>query len=60
MIAERWNESPSHQSGQGFWLPFFQKANNRSQVFFRGANVAPRLESLVNRAVFREISEATQ
>ncbi|ETF06901.1 replication protein [Pseudomonas moraviensis] len=60
MIAERWNESPSHQSGQGFWLPFFQKANNRSQVFFRGANVAPRLEALVSRAVFREVSEAAQ
>lgn len=60
MIAERWNESPDHQSGQGFWLGFFQKANNRSQVFFRGANVAPRLESLVSRAVFREISEAAQ
>lgn len=60
MISERWNESASHQSGQGFWLPFFQKANNRSQVFFRGANVAPRLESLVSRAVFREVSEAAQ
>jgi phage replication O-like protein O len=60
MIAERWNESTMHQSGQGFWLPFFQKANNRSQVFFRGANVAPRLESLVSRAVFREIAEAAQ
>ncbi len=60
MIAERWNESTAHQSGQGFWLPFFQKANNRSQVFFRGANVAPRLEALVSRAVFREISEAAQ
>ncbi|QAY85377.1 replication protein [Pseudomonas arsenicoxydans] len=60
MIAERWNESPAHQSGQGFWLPFFQKANNRNQVFFRGANVAPRLEALVSRAVFREVSEASQ
>ncbi|MBA1194501.1 phage replication protein [Pseudomonas entomophila] len=60
MIAERWNESPAHQSGQGFWLGFFQKANNRSQVFFRGANVIPRLEALVSRAVFREISEAAQ
>lgn len=60
MIAERWNESTAHQSGQGFWLPFFQKANNRNQVFFRGANVAPRLEALVSRAVFREVSEAAQ
>lgn len=60
MIAERWNESPAHQSGQIFWLKFFQKANNRSQVFFRGANVAPRLEALVSRAVFREVSEAAQ
>lgn len=60
MIVERWNESPAHQSGQDFWLRFFQKANNRSQVFFRGANVAPRLEALVSRAVFREVSEAAQ
>lgn len=60
LIAERWNESPAHQSGQGFWLGFFQKANNRSQVFFRGTNVTPRLEALVSRAVFREISEAAQ
>ncbi|MFK3971083.1 replication protein [Pseudomonas sp. NPDC087358] len=60
MIAERWNESTAHQSGQGFWLGFFQKANNRSQVFFRGANVTPRLEALVSRAVFREVSEAAQ
>lgn len=60
MIVERWNESPEHQSGQAFWLPFFQKANNRNQVFFRGQNVAPRLEALVSRAVFREISEASQ
>lgn len=60
MIAERWNESPDHQSGQGFWLGFFQKANNRNQVFFRGQNVQPRLEALVGRAVFREISEAAQ
>ncbi|MBN4165066.1 replication protein [Pseudomonas fulva] len=60
MIAERWNESPDHQSGQSFWLGFFQKANNRNQVFFRGQNVQPRLEALVSRAVFREISEAAQ
>lgn len=60
MIVERWNESPVHQSGKDFWLPFFQKANNRNQVFFRGANVVPRLESLVSRSVFREISEAAQ
>ncbi|MEF9874949.1 MAG: replication protein [Glutamicibacter sp.] len=60
MIAERWNESPDHQSGQGFWLGFFQKANNRNQVFFRGQNVQPRLEALVSRAVFREIAEAAQ
>jgi len=58
MIVERWNESEAHQSGKGFWLPFFEKANNRSQVFYRGQNVVPRLEALVSRAVFREISEA--
>jgi hypothetical protein len=60
MIVERWNESPDHQSGKDFWLPFFRKANNRAQVFYRGSNVVPRLEALVNRAVFREISEAQQ
>lgn len=60
MIAERWNESPSHQSGRGFWLGFFQKANNRSHVFYRGENVVPRLEALVNRGVFRAIEEAAQ
>lgn len=60
MIVERWNEAAAHQSGKGFWLPFFEKANNRSQVFYRGQNVVPRLEALVSRAVFREISEAQQ
>jgi len=60
MIVERWNEAEAHQSGKGFWLPFFEKANNRSQVFYRGQNVVPRLEALVSRAVFREISEAQQ
>lgn len=58
MIVERWNESPAHQSGQNFWQPFFLKANRRSQVFYRGQNVVPRLEALVSRAVFREIAEA--
>lgn len=60
MIVERWNESPDQQSGRNFWLPFFQKAANRSQVFFRGQNVQPRLEALMSRAVFREIAEAAQ
>lgn len=60
MIAERWNEAEAHRDGKGFWLPFFEKANNRSQVFYRGQNVVPRLEALVSRAVFREISEAQQ
>lgn len=60
MIVERWNEAEAHKSGKGFWLPFFEKANNRSQVFYRGQNVVPRLEALVSRAVFREISEAQQ
>lgn len=60
MIVERWNESADQQSGKHFWLPFFLKANNRNQVFFRGQNVAPRLEALVSRAVFREIAEAAQ
>lgn len=60
MIVERWNESPDQQSGKGFWVPFFLKANNRNQVFYRGQNIAPRLEALVSRAVFREIAEAQQ
>lgn len=58
MIAERWNESPDQQSGDGFWVPFFIKANSRAQVFYRGQNIVPRLEALVSRAVFREIAEA--
>lgn len=60
MIVDRWNEAEAHRDGKGFWLPFFEKANNRSQVFYRGQNVVPRLEALVSRAVFREISEAQQ
>lgn len=60
MIVDRWNEAEVHRDGKGFWLPFFEKANNRSQVFYRGQNVVPRLEALVSRAVFREISEAQQ
>lgn len=60
LIVERWRESVDHQSGKDFWLPFFTKANNRNQVFYRGANVEPRLEALVSRAIFREISEAKQ
>lgn len=60
MIVERWNEAEAHKSGKSFWLPYFEKANNRSQVFYRGQNVVPRLEALVSRAVFREISEAQQ
>lgn len=60
LIVERWNESPDQQSGKGFWVPFFLKANNRNQVFYRGQNIAPRLEALVSRAVFREIAEAQQ
>lgn len=54
-IVERWNEAPEHQDGKGFWLPFFQKANSRNDVFFRGVRCRPHLEALVNRAVFREI-----
>lgn len=60
MIEERWSESPEHQSGDDFWVPFFLKANNRNQVYYRGQNIAPRLEALVSRAVFREIAEAQQ
>lgn len=60
MITERWNESEAQQDGNGFWVPFFRKAARRNQVFYRGQNVQPRLESLMSRAVFREIAEASE
>ncbi|MGS0941583.1 DnaT-like ssDNA-binding domain-containing protein [Pseudomonas luteola] len=55
MIAERWNESKDHQSGNDFWKPFFQKANRLNEVFYRGRNCVPYLEAIVSRAVFRQI-----
>ena len=56
MIVERWNESEQHQSSQ-FWRLIFDRANRMSQVYYRGANVAPRLEIICSRAVFRGLEE---
>lgn len=56
MIVERWNESEQHQNSQ-FWRLIFDRANRLSQVYYRGANVAPRLEIICSRAVFRGLEE---
>ena len=56
MIVERWNEAEQHQSSQ-FWRLIFDRANRMSQVYYRGANVAPRLEIICSRAVFRSLEE---
>lgn len=56
MIVERWNEAEQHQTSQ-FWRLIFDRANRMSQVYYRGANVAPRLEIICSRAVFRGLEE---
>lgn len=56
MIVERWTEAETHQNSQ-FWKTIFDKANRLSQVYYRGANVAPRLEIICSRAVFRQLEE---
>lgn len=56
LIVERWAEAEGHQNSQ-FWKTIFDKANRMSQVYFRGANVAPRLEIICSRAVFRQLEE---
>lgn len=56
LIVERWTEAETHQNSQ-FWKTIFDKANRLSQVYSRGANVAPRLEIICSRAVFRQLEE---
>jgi phage replication O-like protein O len=56
LIVERWNESEKHQSSE-FWRMIFDRANRLNQVFFRGENAIPRLESICSRAVFRSLEE---
>lgn len=56
LIVERWTEAEAHQNSQ-FWKTIFDKANRLSQVYYRGANVAPRLEIICSRAVFRQLEE---
>lgn len=56
LIVERWAEAEGHQNSQ-FWKTIFDKANRLSQVYYRGANVAPRLEIICSRAVFRQLEE---
>lgn len=56
LIVERWTEAETHQNSQ-FWKTIFDKANRLSQVYYRGANVAPRLEIICSRAVFRQLEE---
>ena len=56
MLVERWNESEAHQSSS-FWKTIFARANRTNQVYYRGANVVPRLEVICSRAVFRQLEE---
>ncbi|MEH6368501.1 MAG: replication protein [Pseudomonas marincola] len=56
MIVERWNENEAHQNSE-FWRMIFDRANRLNQVFFRGENAVPRLESICSRAVFRSLEE---
>ncbi|WP_324710428.1 replication protein [Pseudomonas citronellolis] len=56
LIVERWNESDKHQTSP-LWKTIFERANRLSQVWYRGANVVPRLEVICSRAVFRQLEE---
>lgn len=56
LIVERWNESDKHQASQ-LWKTIFDRANRMTQVWYRGANVVPRLEVICSRAVFRQLEE---
>ncbi|MDN6874114.1 replication protein [Pseudomonas citronellolis] len=56
LIVERWNESDKHQASP-LWKTIFERANRLSQVWYRGANVVPRLEVICSRAVFRQLEE---
>lgn len=56
VIVERWNELESHRNS-AFWTMIFERANRLSQVYYGGANVAPRLASICSRAIFRSLEE---
>lgn len=56
LIVERWNECEAHRCS-AFWKTIFGRANRTSQVYYRGANVVPRLEVICSRAVFRHLEE---
>lgn len=56
LIVERWNESDKHQASP-LWKTIFDRANRMTQVWYRGANVVPRLEVICSRAVFRQLEE---
>ena len=56
LIVERWNEVESHQAS-AFWKTIFARANRTNQVYYRGANVVPRLEVICSRTVFRQLEE---
>lgn len=57
LIVERWNESPDHQKSD-FWKTIFDRANRMEQIYYRGSNVAPRLELICGRAIFRQLEES--
>jgi len=56
LIVERWNESPEHMSSS-FWKTIFHRANRMQQIYYRGANVLPRLELICSRSIFRQLEE---
>ena len=56
LIAERWNEAPEHKSSS-FWKTIFHRANRMQQIYYRGANVMPRLELICSRSIFRQLEE---
>jgi hypothetical protein len=56
LIVERWYESPEHMSSS-FWKTIFHRANRMQQIYYRGANVMPRLELICSRSIFRQLEE---
>jgi hypothetical protein len=56
LIVERWNEAPEHKSSS-FWKTIFHRANRMQQIYYRGANVMPRLELICSRSIFRQLEE---
>jgi len=56
LIVERWNEAPAHKNSS-FWKTIFHRANRMQQIYYRGANVLPRLELICSRSIFRQLEE---